>query len=396
MPVTTPFHSRTAALNHHLGWKEWAGFFAVTSYEATPEREYNAIRQAAGLLDVSPLFKYRVSGRDARTLVDRVVTRDMAKVTTGQVVYTSWCDGAGKVIDDGTVARLEDDVYRWTAAEPNLRWITLNAAGLDVRVEDVSEKIAALALQGPTSRAILASCAEGGDVASLKYFRLTRARIGGVPVEITRTGYTGDLGYELWMEAADAPRVWDALMAAGVPYDITPIGLLALDMARIEAGLILLDVDYVGVKKALIDSQRYTPYEIGLGRLVAESKAPFVGQAALRRERETGPARQLVGLDIDWDDLERLHDEAGLPPQLPATASRLSLPVYDGERQVGKATSQTWSPTLKRLIALGTVASNVAHVGTRLHMEFTVDHQRRRVLVTVAPLPFFDPPRKRA
>jgi aminomethyltransferase len=396
MPVTTPFHSRTAALNHHLGWKEWAGFFAVTSYEATPEREYNAIRQAAGLLDVSPLFKYRVSGRDARTLVDRVVTRDMAKVATGQVVYTGWCDGAGKVIDDGTVARLEDDVYRWTAAEPNLRWITLNAAGLDVRVEDVSERTAALALQGPTSRAILAACAEGGDVASLKYFRLTRARIGGVPVEITRTGYTGDLGYEVWMDAADAPRVWDALMAAGAPYDITPVGLLALDMARIEAGLILLDVDYVGVKKALIDSQRYTPYEIGLGKLVADSKAPFVGQAALRRERLAGPARQLVGLDVDWDDLERLHDEAGLPPQLPATASRLSLPVYDGERQVGKATSQTWSPTLKKLIALGTVASNVAHVGTRLHMEFTVDHQRRRVLVTVAPLPFFDPPRKRA
>jgi aminomethyltransferase len=396
MPVTTPFHSRTAALNHHLGWKEWAGFFAVTSYEATPEREYNAIRQAAGLLDVSPLFKYRVSGRDARALVDRVVTRDMAKVATGQVVYTSWCDGAGKVIDDGTVARLEDDVYRWTAAEPNLRWITLNGAGLDVRVEDVSEKTAAVALQGPTSRAILAACAEGGDVASLKYFRLTRARIGGVAVEITRTGYTGDLGYEIWMDAADAPRVWDALMAAGAPYDITPIGLLALDMARIEAGLILLDVDYVGAKKALIDSQRYTPYEIGLGRLVADSKAPFVGQAALRRERETGPARQLVGLDVDWDDLERLHDEAGLPPQLPATASRLSLPVYDGERQVGKATSQTWSPTLKKLIALGTVASNVSAPGTKLHMEFTVDHQRRRVIVTVAPLPFFDPPRKRA
>jgi glycine cleavage system T protein (aminomethyltransferase) len=396
MPVTTPFHSRTAALNHHLGWKEWAGFFAVTSYEATPEREYNAIRQAAGLLDVSPLFKYRVSGRDARTLVDRVVTRDMAKVATGQVVYTSWCDGAGKVIDDGTVARLSDDVYRWTAAEPNLRWITLNAAGLDVRIEDVSEATAALALQGPTSRAILESCAEGGDVASLPYFRLTHARIGGVPVEVTRTGYTGDLGYEIWMDAGDAPRVWDALMAAGAPYDITPIGLLALDMARIEAGLILLDVDYVGVKKALIDSQRYTPYEIGLGRLVAANKAPFVGQAALRREREAGPARQLVGLDVDWDDLERLHDEAGLPPQLPATASRLSLPVYDGERQVGKATSQTWSPTLKKLIALGTVATNVSAPGTRLHMEFTVDHQRRRVLVTVAPLPFFDPPRKRA
>jgi aminomethyltransferase len=292
--------------------------------------------------------------------------------------------------------RLEDDVYRWTAAEPNLRWITMNATGLDVRVEDVSETTAAVALQGPTSRAILAACAEGGDVASLRYFHLTRARIGGVPVEITRTGYTGDLGYEIWMDAAGAPRVWDALMAAGVPYDITPIGLLALDMARIEAGLILLDVDYVGVKKALIDSQRYTPYEIGLGRLVAANKAPFVGQAALARERAAGPARQLVGLG-------RRLGRPGAParrgrPGAAAARDRVAPVAARLRRRApgGEGTSQTWSPTLKKLIALGTVASNVSAPGTRLHMEFTVDHQRRRVLVTVAPLPFFDPPRKRA
>src|SRR5262245_20048286 len=396
MPVPTPFHSRTAALNHNLGWKDWAGFFAVTSYEATPEREYNAIRQAAGLLDVSPLFKYRVHGRDARRLVDRVVTRDVNKLQVGQVAYTNWCDGEGKVIDDGTVQRLEDDVYRWTAAEPNLRWITLNATGLDVRVEDVSEKTAALALQGPTSRAILAACVEADtDVRALRYFRVMRARIAGVPVEISRTGYTGDLGYEIWVEAPSAEPVWDALIAAGAPYDITPIGLLALDMVRIEAGLILLDVDYVGAKKALTDSQRYSPYEIGLGRLVSLSKAPFVGQAALRREAAAGPARQLVGLSVDWDDLERLHDEAGLAPQLPATASRLSVPLFDGERQVGKATSSTWSPTLKKLIALGTLSSSCAAPGTDLDMEFTVDHQRKRVGVRVAALPFFDPPRKR-
>jgi aminomethyltransferase len=395
MPVPTPFHSRTSALNHSLGWKDWAGFFAVTSYEATPEHEYNAVRQSAGLLDVSPLFKYRVSGKDAKRLVDRVVTRDMTKVAVGQVVYTNWCDGEGKVIDDGTVQRLAEDVYRWTAAEPNLRWITMNATGLDVRVEDVSETTAALALQGPTSRAVLGACVEGADIASLRYFRVMPARIAGIPVEISRTGYTGDLGYEIWVDAGSAEPVWDALMAAGVPYDITPIGLLALDMVRIEAGLILLDVDYVGAKKALTDSQRYSPYEIGLGRLVSLSKAPFVGQAALRREAAAGPARQLVGLSVDWDDLERLHDEAGLAPQLPAPASRLSVPLWDGERQVGKATSSTWSPTLKKLIALGTVSSSCAAPGTDLDMEFTVDHQRKRVGVSVVSLPFFDPPRKR-
>jgi aminomethyltransferase len=379
-----------------MSWRDWAGYFAVSSYEVHHEREYNAIRNAAALIDVSPLFKYRVSGRDATRLVDRVVTRDVPKMKVGQVSYTHWCDGRGKVIDDGTISRLDENVYRWTAAEPNLRWIHMNSHGLQVTVEDISDRLGALALQGPTSRAILEKCVEGADVTNLKYFRVIPGRLRGIPVEISRTGYTGDLGYEIWVPWDKGEVVWDALMEAGRPYDITPTGMLALDVARIEAGLILLDVDYVGSKKALIDSQRYTPYEIGLGRLVAANKAPFVGQAALRRERETGPARQLVGLDVDWDDLERLHDEAGLPPQLPATASRLSLPVYDGERQVGKATSQTWSPTLKKLIALGTVATNVSAPGTRLHMEFTVDHQRRRVLVTVAPLPFFDPPRKRA
>jgi aminomethyltransferase len=185
-------------------------------------------------------------------------------------------------------------------------------------------------------------------------------------------------------------------MEAGRPYDITPTGILALDVARIEAGLILLDVDYISSRKALIPSQKYSPYEIGLGRLVSLDKAPFVGQEALRREARSGPARQLVGLDVDWDDVERLHDEAGLAPQIPATASRVSVPVYQDGVQVGKATSTTWSPTLKKMIALATVASEVAVPGSRLHMEMTVDHQRRSVSVTVARLPFFDPPRKRA
>jgi aminomethyltransferase len=233
-------------------------------------------------------------------------------------------------------------------------------------------------------------------VAGLKYFRVMTAKIKGIPVEISRTGYTGDLGYEIWVEAARGEKVWDALMEAGRPYDITPTGMLALDVARIEAGLILLDVDYVGAKKALIPSQTYTPYEIGLGRLVHLDKAPFIGQAALRRVARDGPPRQLVGLEVDWPDLERLYDEAGLAPQLPATASRVSVPVYRDGDQVGKATSSTWSPTLKKMIALATVSSDAAAPGTRLDMELTVDHRRRTVAVAVAKLPFFDPPRKRA
>jgi aminomethyltransferase len=330
-------------------------------------------------------------------LVDRIVTRDMNKVAVGQVVYTHWCDGEGKVIDDGTVSRLDEQVYRWTAAEPNLRWITLNSHGLDVRIEEITEQTAAVALQGPTSRSILEACAQAPiDLRALKYFRVTPARIAGIPVEISRTGYTGDLGYEVWIPAAHAETLWDAIMQAGRAYDITPAGMLALDIARIEAGLILLDVDYVSAKKALIPSQKYTPAEIGLGRLVHLEKSPFVGQAALRKEAGRGPARQLVGLEIDWDGLERLYDEAGLPPQVPATASRVSVPVYSGERQVGKVTSSTWSPTLKKMIALGSLSSSSAALGKRLEMEWTVDHRRRRVDATVVKLPFFDPPRKRA
>jgi aminomethyltransferase len=394
MPIGTAFHPRTAPLCESMSWRDWAGYFAVSTYEVHHEREYNAIRNAAALIDVSPLFKYRVSGKDAARLVDRIVTRDARKMVLGQVAYTHWCDGEGKVIDDGTVSRLGEDLFRWTAADPSLRWISSSGLGLDVQVEDISERTAAVALQGPTSRDILAACAEG-DVTHLKYFRVMPSTIRGIPVEISRTGYTGDLGYEIWVEAERAVDLWDALMEAGRPYDITPTGMLALDVARIEAGLLLLDVDYVGARKALIPSQKYSPYEIGLGRLVNLDKAPFIGQPALRREAQGRPARQLVGLEVDWSDLERLHDEAGLAPQLPATASRVAVPVFRDGIQVGKATSSTWSPTLKKMIALATVASEAVALGNRLEMEFTVDHRRRQVGVTVVPLPFFDPPRKR-
>jgi aminomethyltransferase len=396
VPIGTCFHTRTAALCESMSWRDWAGYFAVSSYEVHHEREYNAIRNAAALIDVSPLFKYRVSGRDATRLVDRVVTRDVPKMKTGQVSYTHWCDGRGKVIDDGTVSRLDENVYRWTAAEPNLRWIHMNSHGLQVTVEDISDRLGALALQGPTSRAILEKCVEGADIANLKYFRVTPARLRGVAVEISRTGYTGDLGYEIWVPWDRGEMVWDALMEAGRPYDITPTGMLALDVARIEAGLILLDVDYVSSRKALIPTQQYSPYEIGLGRLVNLEKSPYIGQQSLRAEAKKGAARQLVGLEVDWDDLDRLHDQAGLPPQLPLTASRVAVPVHRGGKQVGKATSSTWSPTLKKMIALATLSADQAAPGTKLEMEFTVNHERKHVGVAVTALPFFDPPRKRA
>jgi aminomethyltransferase len=394
VPTASPFHVRTLSLCQPLEFRDWSGFYAATSYDITHEHEYNAIRQAAALIDVSPLYKYRVSGRDACRLLDRILTRSVPRLKVGQVGYTSWCDGRGKVIDDGTVSRLADDVYRWTAAEPNLRWAEMNAAGLDVVVEDASESTAALALQGPTSRALLEACAEA-DVAGLRYFRVTAGSIGGVPVQISRTGYTGDLGYEIWMPAERALDVWDALTSGGRAYGVTPAGLNALDVARIEAGLILIGVDYVPARRALIASEEYTPFELGLGRLVHLDKAPFVGQQALAAEAQTGPSRCLVGLEVDWQEFEALHEARGLPPRVPATASRASVPVYRDASQVGKVTSTTWSPVLKKLIALGSVAAPAATIGTRLRMEVTIDHRREQVGASVVPLPFYDPPQKR-
>jgi aminomethyltransferase len=393
MPVGTAFHPRTLALCESLNFREWSGYYAVSAFEAHHEHEYNAIRNAAALIDVSPLYKYLVTGPDATRLVDRVITRDATKVAVGQVIYTPWCDERGKVIDDGTVTRLEEQVWRWTAADPSLRWFRMNAVGLDVRVEDVSEQVAALALQGPTSARILRAVADA-NVDGVKYFRMVRGEIAGVPVHISRTGYTGDLGYELWMPWDDALRVWDALMTGGRPFDIHPAGMLALDVARIEAGLLLIDVDFNGSKKALIEAQRYTPYEMGLGRLVSNDKGPFVGRAALAAERRTGPKRQIVGLEISWDAVESLYGARRLPTQVATTASRVHVPVYKGGRQVGRATSTTWSPTLKQLIALATIDRPHTAPGTVVEVEITVEAVRHRAPAQVVATPFFNPERK--
>ena len=396
MPVGTAFHERTFQLCESLNYREWSGYYAVSSYEPHHEHEYNAIRNAAALIDISPLFKYRLTGKDATRLVDRIITRDIRKVSVGQVIYTPWCDEHGKVIDDGTVARLEENTYRWTAADPSLRWFTQNAAGMDVHIEDISESVAALALQGPTSGRLLKSVATGADIETLKYFRVTRGMIAGAPVEISRTGYTGDLGYEIWVAAEQALQVWDALMAAGRAFDIHPAGMLALDVARIEAGLLLIEVDFNSSKKALIDEQKYSPFEMGLGRLVHPNKGRFIGQAALLAELKRGSAREIVGLEIDWPEVEQLYENAGLPPAVSPIASRVAVPVFKDGRQVGKATSSTWSPTLKKMIALATVKRPYTKAGTQLQFEVTVQAKRHRVHARVVKTPFFNPTRKTA
>ena len=395
MPIGTAFHPRTLPLCDSLNYRDWAGYYAVSAYEPHHEHEFAAIRNGAALIDVSPLFKYLVSGPDATRLVDRLVTRDATRVAVGQVIYTPWCDERGKVIDDGTVSRIDDQAWRWTAADPNLRWFRQNAAGLDVQIEEITERVAALSVQGPTSARLLAAAGDV-DLSSLKYFRLTRGRIGGVPVDVSRTGYTGDLGYEIWMPWERAVDVWDRLAAVGDAFDARPAGMLALDVARIEAGLLLIDVDFHGAKKVPIDRLRYTPFEMGLGRLVSGTKGPFVGRAALAAERARGPKRQIVGLEVLWDDVERYFGEIGLPPQVPVAASRSAVPVYRGGRQVGKATSTTWSPTVKKLIALATIDAPHFATGTAVEVEVTVEAVRRRARATVVETPFYNPPQKTA
>jgi aminomethyltransferase len=359
------------------------------------EHEYNAIRNATALIDITPLFKYMVTGKDATRLVNRIIARDINKVKVGQVIYCCWCDEEGKVIDDGTITRLEENKYRWTAADPSLRWFRQNALGMDVEIEDISEKTAALAVQGPTSGRLLKTVAQA-PIENLKYFRVTHGTLASVPVDISRTGYTGDLGYEIWIPWEQAAKVWDAIVETGKRFDLHPTGMLALDVARIEAGLILIEVDYISSKKALIPEQKYSPFEIGLGKLVHLEKENFIGRSALLEEQKRGTPRQLVGLELNWNEVEQLYDRLGMPPQTPSTASRVHVPLYNGKKQIGRATSTTWSPLLKKMIALASVDNEHSQPGTKLKMEFTAEAVRHQITATVVKLPFFNPPRKTA
>ncbi|MBL9096408.1 MAG: aminomethyltransferase family protein [Alphaproteobacteria bacterium] len=387
----TPFHERTSRLSVTQNWRRWAGHIVLGSYELSLEHEYWAIRDGAALIDVSPLMKYMIEGPDAARLLHKVTTRDILKMPVGQVYYTGWCDDEGKLLDDGTVARMDEQRFRMTSAEPSLRWLAMNAVGLDVKVTEVTDRMAALSLQGPKSRAVLnRCCAEPLD--KLKYFRLTNTSIGNIPVSVSRTGYTGDLGFEIWMDAEQALPVWDRLMAAGGDYGITPCGILAMDMARVEAGLFMLDVDYTAATHAWIDGQKSSPLEMGLDWAVnLDKKGYFVGRRALEREKREGSAWKLMGLEIAWEGLERLYADVGLPPQIPAMAVRGSLPVMHEGKQVGYASTSTWSPVLKKYIALAHLQRPHYEPGTSLTMEVTVEHHRRQAPAKVVKLPFYEP-----
>ncbi len=402
MLLETPFHPRTAALCHSGRWRNWSGCASALTYEPSHEYEYYAVRSGAALFDISPLRKYEITGPDAAALVDRIVTRNVFCCAPGRVLYTPWCDEAGKLIDDGTVQRMAADTFRVTAADPSLRWFQDCALGMDAAVRDISLDLAALALQGPTSRDILARLVTGTDIAALPFFALAEGRIGAAPVTITRTGYTGDLGYELWVHPTHALDLWDALMETGRGYGLAPAGLDALDVARIEAGLLLKEVDYVSSWRALIESRKSSPYEAGLGWCVQPRPGrDFVGSKALEREAAEPSSWALAGLEVDWPRIEERFAAAGLPPLVAGRASRDAVPIYGGRgqargRQVGYVTSSTFSPILKKYIALATIRRAFARPGTRVQIELTVEFVRHKVPATVVKTPFFDPARKRS
>lgn len=395
MPIPTPFHPRTAPLCESKEWRNWAGYLAAATYEPSHEREYYAIRNAAALIDVSPLLKYEVSGPDALRLVNRIMTRDIARCAIGQVMYSPWCDDRGKVIDDGTISRLDENRFRITAAEPNLAWFQDCGVGLDAKVNDVSEELATLALQGPNARRILLKTIAGGNLESLGYYRLTPGRIGNVPITISRTGYTGDLGYELWIDAQSALMVWDRLFEAGDGFGITPVGMVALDIARIEAGLVMLQVDYISARKALIEEQKSSPYELSLDWTVDLRKENFIGRKSLSTEKGRSPQWKLVGVEVDWTSLEKEFRWVGMVPQVAGRASRSAIPVYRDGFQIGHTSSHTFSPILKKYIGIATIEGRFAEYGSPVEIEITVEYVRRKAEAIIVRLPFFDPPRKR-
>ncbi len=398
MSIPTPFHPRTSVHNHNLDWKDWGGYFAANSYNVVNDFEYFAFRHSAGLVDVTPLFKYKVTGRDAGRFLAHIIVKDIEKLKVNQATYCCWCDDRGMVIDDGTVMRFGENEYFVTAADPSYSWFSRFVRKHDVNIEDVTDSICSLALQGPMSREILKQICDA-DLDNLKFFWTTSARGDDFEFKISRTGYTGDLGYELWIRNEAAIKLFDVIWEAGQNYNIRMSGIAALDIARIEAGLIMNGVDYHSALHALTPEQMSTPYELGLGWLINLDRDPFMGQKALLREKEEGSKWATVGLDIDWPELEALYNEHGLPPHTDHGAWRKSIPVYDrqqGNKQIGYATSGTWSPLLKKNIALVTIESRYATPGTEVDFEVTVEHQRRTVKATVGKPQFFNPERKRS
>jgi aminomethyltransferase len=381
--LKTPFHERARALSQVDSFVPWAGYTTVDVF-TTMEQEYFAIRNAATLYDLTPMVKYRVAGADALPYLNRLVTRDVAKLRPNRVAYCVWCNDAGDLIDDGTIFRLGEGEYRLCTAERQIDWLLDSAIGFDVQISEVTDQIAALAVQGPTSCAVLKAVGLQG-VEMLKPFEIGYFILGAAQVMVSRTGFTGDLGYELWMDPEAAGGVWDSLMAAGRSRGIRAIGSQALNVARIEAGFLAPNIDFVSAEHTIRTGRDRSPLELGLGWLVDFNKGHFTGRRALRQEMIEGPRRQLVGLDI-----------AGNKP----AHNALLYTDDSGKREIGNVTSAIWSPTCKRNIALAIVDAPHFHIGTVVWAEIYLNRElvweRRMSRAQVVERPFFAPERRRA
>ena len=393
----SPFHARVVAANQTSLWNHWAGHLVIDKYQMSEKWEYTAIRNAVGIFDASPLYKYWIRGRHAERFLAGVLTRDIRTCQPGQAQYTIWCDDGGYVNEDGVVFRHAADEFFLTAAEPNLAYFR-NLIGYDkVEVEDVTYDYATLAVQGPRSRAVLALLAP--EVNPLGYFDHTPARIGDVPVTISRTGFTGDLGFEIYADAGDALSIWDAVTDAGMSHGLIPFGQTALLMARIEAGLLLIGADFEPSRLAENDEHRSTPIELGMTWMlkgIDDASRPFIGRKAILRARDEASARwRMMGLVVDWEDYNRKYTGAGMIPPKDHTPVQEDMMVYDDAVQrVGYATSSMYSPVLQEHIALARVRPDLAKPGTKLNLEFTINHRYVQVGAHVVRTPFFAPERK--
>jgi aminomethyltransferase len=395
----TPFHERLEQLNTTHRWGHWSGYLSALKYGMSPKHEYFAVRNSAGFFDTSPLYKFRIAGRDSERLLAGVMTRDIRACRPGRAQYTVWCDDRGFVLEDGVLFRHSATDFLLTAAEPNLGYLSDLIGRLEVTVEDVTDEFGMLAVQGPRSRAILGKVAAG--VEGLAYFEHTDTKIGNAPVTISRTGYTGDLGYEVRVARDEALGVLDAVIDAGEGHGLRPFGEEALLMTRIEAGLVLINVEFSSSRLAYTDHDRITPKELGFGWMlkgIDDDDRAFIGRNAIRRELAEKTSRwATVGLVLDWADYDRVYNQAGLIPPKDETPLDYESMLYDddGER-IGYATSLMYSPMLQRHIAMARVRPDLAASGTRVNLELTINHHYETVLAEVTRLPFFNPPRKTA
>ncbi len=387
----TPFVERTAPLNQNALWMRWDRNMVVDAY-SDMVAELSAIRTAVAMGDMSPLSKYVIAGPDAEAMMDKLIPRDIKKLQVGQIYYAPWCDENGHVVGDGLVFRMDENTFR-VSADPGFTWWRQHAEGLDVEVTDITDTYGILTLQGPRSREVLEAVTEAG-FQELPFSRLAVVSIAGRQVEILRQGFTGEHGYELWVKADDAPIVWDAVEAAGRPFGIRPAGAWALDVARLEAGLLIVGYDYTsagpdhggaGIQAA--GKFRASPFDLGLGRLVDFKKPDFLGRAALERMSRDGEHRQLVGLEIDWKQIAG----SGLESKEPGNLRRVRwypVPVFDGSVEIGHASSVGWSPTLRKLIGFGHLQQAFGEVGTQVTLRWEDDGTTRDVAARVVALPF--------